>query len=121
MMKWILPGVFFLLFIGCVIGAIIDANHNTFSNIKNQKECEDPMKTKLPNACKDNKTCCAVWDGICRKGSIEGDACASSSNVGFLLLIILSVVFFIGFVVFVFLAFKKSNVNNDYVMSSSMM
>ena len=114
MNKWILPSVCFVLFIGCLIGTIILLLQNVYFDVKNQTDCENSLKTKLPNSCKNDKNCCTVWDGdsnLCRKGNIEDGNCISKENLWVFVLAILSIIFFIAFVVFIIMALKNLNVS----------
>jgi len=78
------------------VGAVLWSRDYMYPHIKDQASCANKSRQVNSKNPKD----CAVWDDdLCRKGQIKGGNCESKGHVGPLLISVLAILLFIGFVV----------------------
>lgn len=103
MNKWILPIIFFLLFVLLIVGGILTLNRDIYRNVKKQEDCDS---TKL---CKE-ADCCVIWDkNMCRKAKIKNGQCVSKGDIVPVTLMILGIICLIVFIVLLIKALVAKN------------
>lgn len=93
----------FMLSVTFFILTFFDIRNNEYVDSDTDKKCTDIHNTNLKNG--DN---CGAWDGtVCRKGLVTNGVCISKGTHLPLVLFILSSVFFLSFLIFMFLYLKE--------------
>jgi disulfide bond formation protein DsbB len=99
-MHYSVPIILFILAILSMAIAVMRLGKDTYPNIKNQADCEDPKKAKLPAKCQADPNCCAIWDnGLCRRAKLTDGVCLSKQDVIPMIMYIFSIVALIASIV----------------------
>lgn len=108
MNKLVIPVILLLVSVGAMVGAVFALRKDEFPDVKNEADCIDPLKKKLPKSCQTDPNCCTIWqNGMCRKGKIKGLKCQSEGDLLPFILLLLAVGFFIAFIVYLVKALRQ--------------
>jgi hypothetical protein len=107
MNKWIVPILAVLLCIGAMVGSVFALKKDSFSDVKNESDCNN--RAKLPKSCQTDPNCCTIWQsGMCRKAKMNGKGeCVAKGDVVPLLLFSLSLIALVVFIVTLVKAVRK--------------
>ena len=89
---------------GCFFGTYTEVKNLQYSDSDTEQKCN------LHNVSVKEGDNCGAWDGKqCRKGTVSNGLCIAKGTILPLILMILSGIFFIAFIVFMFIALKHGH------------